>query len=293
MSEATTAKRMKLAGMKILIEDLLSTDDDGKVFRISDRGGSGKRYALKVVNRDDPKDDARLDRCRASAEASAKLGHPAILTYHDYRDRKSWFRVVRGELLMDHVAGRSLAKLERAPDVGQWLLIFKHVAEAMAHMHRRGVLHGDLTAGRILLSETGAVKVIGYGQSLLKDQAHRTTTKYYAAPEQVREKVIDEKTDIYALGTLMYSLLTGKTPNALKNRGEDEMVKVPPPSALNPKVPAPLNDVILACVQRHPPRRPEAMYDVQKGLEELVRSMHLDDGKLKGLARPKEEAEPS
>ena len=86
-------------------------------------------YALKVVNREEPKDDARLERCRASAEASSKLKHPSILMYHDFRVRKSWFRVVRSELLMEHVAGKSLDKMEGKLKLKDWVLIFKHIAE--------------------------------------------------------------------------------------------------------------------------------------------------------------------
>jgi serine/threonine-protein kinase len=275
-----------LASLKVLVEEIVSNDDDGKVMRIGDRGAPGTTYALKVVNREGPEDDARLARCRASAEASPKLGHPAILPYHDYRDRRSWFRVVRGELLMEYVAGASLDRLGTIRDVGRWTLVFKQVAGALAHMHRRGVLHGDLTPRRILLARSGAVKVLGYGQSLLADKGHRTASKQFAAPEQTREGVLDEKTDIYTVGALMYFCLTGKTPNALRQRQDDEAVKTPKPSALNPKVPAPLDELILACVQRHPSHRPEGMFDVLKALEDLAAAHGLDDGMLKGLAQP-------
>ena len=91
----------------------------------------------------------------------------------------------------------------------------------------------------------------------------------------------------------MYFLLTGKTPNALKNREDDASVKLPKPSALNPKVPDALDDVILPCVQRNPESRPEGMYDVLKGLEDLARKLKLNDSQLKGLAAMEAEDEPS
>ncbi|HWE40531.1 MAG TPA: protein kinase [Isosphaeraceae bacterium] len=286
-----TLDRPSLAGMKILVEDVIRADDDAKIMRISDRERPGTAYALKVVNREGPADDARLARCRAAAEASAKLGHAAILKYHDYRARRDWFRVARGELLMEYVKGKDLADLAGRPDVDQWILIFKHVAGALAHMQRRGVLHGDLAPGRVLLGNAGAVKVIGYGQSLVENTDHRTITKQFAAPELQKEKMITERTDIYAMGTFMYFLLTGKTPNALRGRGDDEAVKVPRPSALNPKVPPALDEVILPCVQRNPQRRPEGMYDVYKGLDDLAGTLDLDDGRLAGLAAGRVEQE--
>jgi serine/threonine-protein kinase len=288
MSKATKADRPMLAGMKFLVEEILGTDDDGKVMRISDQGELGKPYALKVVNRDGPAADARLARCRAAAEASEKLGHPAILKYHDYRDRKQWFRVVRGELLMEYVVGKNLSALTKGLTLGQRILVFKHVAGALAHMHRRGVFHGDVTPGRVLVATSGAVKVMGYGQSQLRDKAHQAVNPQFAAPERIRGNTLDEKTEIYGVGSIMYYLLTGKTANLLRERGggDDDAVKLPRPSELHRKVPAPLDDLILACVQRHPDRRPEGMFDVLKALEDIATAHRLDDGMLKGAAEP-------
>jgi serine/threonine protein kinase len=293
MPKGTTADRPRLGGMKFLVEEIIANDDDGKVVKISDRRDVGRSYALKVVNRTIPGDESRLARCRAAAEASGKLAHPAILKYHDYRDRKSWFRVVGGELLMEYIVGKNLNALAKDLTLGQRILVFKHVAGALAHMHRRGVFHGDITPGRILLAGSGAVKVIGYGQSLLKDKTHRTASKQFSAPERIREDRIDERTEIYGVGALMYYLLTGKTPSQLRRGagGEDEAVKLPRPSELNKKVPAALDDVILACVLRQSERRPEGMFDVLKRLEDVADAQRLDDGMLKGVAtpRPKEE----
>src|SRR5947209_8783587 len=139
MSKGAATERPKLAGMKFLVEEILGTDNDGKVLKIGDQGELGKSYALKVVSRECAEHNARLARCRAAAEASEKLGYPAILKYHDYRDRKSWLRVVRGELLMEYVVAKNLGALAKRLTLGQWVLVFKHVAAALAHMHRRGV----------------------------------------------------------------------------------------------------------------------------------------------------------
>lgn len=286
-----TLERPSLAGLKILVEDVIHTDDDAKILRISDREQPGSLYALKVINREKPEDDAKLERARAAFEASTKCGHAAILKYHDFRARRNWFRVTRGELLMEYVKGKDLGSLPIKPDVGQWILIFKQVAAALAHMQRRGVLHGDLTPARVMLWNVGAVKVLGYGQSLVANKDHRTITKLFAAPELQKEKMITERTEVYAIGTVMYWLLTGKTPNALRGRGEDEAVKVPKPSGLNPQVPPALDEVILPCVQRNPQRRPEGMYDVYKGLEDLANSLNLDDDRLAGLAAGRAEEE--
>jgi serine/threonine protein kinase len=295
MSKEGATERPRLAGMKFLVEEILGTDNDGKIMKISDQGDVGKAYALKVVNRESAADNARLARCRAAAEASEKLGYPAILKYHDYRDRKSWLRTVRGELLMEYVVGKNLATMAKRLTLGQWVLVFKHVAGALAHMHRRGVFHGDITPGRVLLASSGAVKVMGYGQSLLSDKGHRTAHPQFAAPEQIRDHALDEKTEVYGVGALMFALLTTKSPNVLRERGggSDEAVKLPRPSDLNKRVPAALDDVILPCLQRNPSGRPEGMFDVVKGLEDVAKSLRLDDGMLKGAAAPKEEAEKS
>ena len=189
---------------------------------------------------------------------------------------------------MEYVAGKNLNELAKGLKLGQRILVFKHVAGAVCTC-TAGVFHGDITPRRVMLASSGTVKVIGYGQSLLKDKTHRTMNKQFAAPEQIRQNT--HRREDRDLRHRRADVLSahGQDPEPAartQGRADDEAVKLPRPSDLNKKVPAALDDVILACVQRHPDRRPEGMFDVLKGLEDLARSLQLDDGMLKGVAAP-------
>ena len=217
-------------------------------------------------------------------EASAKVGHPAILKYHDHRLCKKFLIIPdRAELLMELVEGKSLDQL-KGLKVGHWALIFRQVAAALAHMHRRGVRHGDMKPTKAMLSTSGQVKVLGYGLSIVReaDKAAELGTRTYMAPEQQKEKVIDDQTDIYNLGATMYHVLTGRT----ARRGEGEG-KASTPMALNPQISTEFNNLIMKCLQSSPAKRPESMYQVQQDLDGIVTGLKRTDEDLKGLARDK------
>ena len=281
MSGTIDEKAPRLAGLTFLVEGVLDADGSATVLRISDRKQVRHPLALKVIKREEPEDNARISRAGASCAASAKLHHPAILHYHDFRLRRSWFRISRAELLMELVEGRALDRIDE-PENGPWVLIFREVAAALAHMHRRGVLHGDIKPSRIMLSTTGHVKVLGYGQSLLSNPDHGRATPEYAAPERIKDGVLDEKTDIYALGATIYRALTGQVANAGRRSLGETGGKISTPSALNPSIPAKLNNLIIACLQSGPARRPESMYEIHQRLDAIVPELDLKDDALKG-----------
>jgi serine/threonine protein kinase len=271
----------KLRGMKYLVETILNTGEKDTVMRIGDQGNLGKQYALKFIKRESKEDDLAIACARAAAESSPKLGHPAILKYHDFRLRKSWMILPkRGELLMEYVEGKSLDRLKDLK-ISHWALIFREIAAAVAHMHRRGVRHGDVKPSHVMLGRNGQVKVLGYGLSAVRERHKEALlgTRAYMAPEASKEKVLDDRTDIYSLGATMYHLLTGQP---VGRQGEGG--KMATPTALNPRVPVDLNNLIVTCLSSTPAKRPEGMYDVQVRLDALVKSLHAEGLSLKGLA---------
>ena len=104
-------------------------------------------------------------------------------------------------MLLEYVDGKTLDEIE-APEMGQLILMFCQVASALAHMHRRGVFHGDLKPSNIMLSKNGQVKLIDFGTAWIRnrDKNRAGGTPQYVAPEQAIEKTIDAKTDIYNFG---------------------------------------------------------------------------------------------
>jgi serine/threonine protein kinase len=284
MSGASGDGRPQLSGMKYLVESILSTDDSGTVMLIGDQGQLGRRYALKVIKREDDSSDVHLALAKASCEASAKLGHPVPLKYHDFQTRRKWFRVDRGELLMEYAQGKSLDSLGDLT-LDQLIVVAQKLAAGLSHMHRRGVRHGDLAPRHVILTRSGEVKLLGYGLGLVPGPLREQYkgARLYQAPEQIRGKILGDRSDIYALGALLYHLMTGQPAN-VGGRAKGEASKISLPTRLNPAIPAPLNNLLVACLQSDPPRRPETMYEVVQRLDAIVKEKDLDDSILKGAA---------
>ncbi len=283
---ANAATTPKLSAMNYRVVGPLGNGAGSTILQISDKSGGGKRYALKVVRRLGPDDDIYLNQAKIEYDIVRKLNHPAIVEIYDMRQKRSWFRVAGVELLMEYVDGKTLDEIE-APDMGQLVLIFVQVASALNHMHRRGVFHGDLKPSNIMLTRTGKVKLIDFGTAWTRGEEKNRVqgTPQYIAPEQVTEKVVDEKTDVYNFGATMYRMFTGRYANqGIPKAGEGGIHKMPKPDQVNPKIPGPLSTLIVACLERNPEKRPASIFDVQSELTAVARFLGLEDGDLHGVA---------
>jgi Tfp pilus assembly protein PilF len=188
----------------------------GIVYRARDTSG-GKIVALKVMIEADD-DEVRLQRFEREAELAAVLDHPNIVKIHDVgrEDGMPWFT-------MDLVEGDSLDNLleKEAVTRQQMIRALAQVARAVDHAHTRGIVHRDLKPGNILIDKhTGQARITDFG--LARDLARVTRltqvgqavgTPYYMAPEQVRgERDVDGRCDVYAIGVILYEVLTGDVP---------------------------------------------------------------------------------
>lgn len=282
MSKVSNAP--KLSSMKYRIVNPLGTGAGSTILLISDKTAGGKRYALKVVKRQDADDDVYIAQARVEYDVAQKLNHPAIAKIYDLRVKRSWFKVAGVELLMEYVDGKTLDELE-APEMGQLVLVFNQVASAMSHMHRRGVFHGDLKPSNIMLSKNGQVKLIDFGTAWIRGQEKNRIqgTPQYIAPEQVTEKAVDAKTDIYNLGATMYRMFTGRFANVgMPKAGDGGTRKLSPPLQFNPKIPGALNETIMSCLEISPERRPAGMFEIKQQLGAVAKQMGLEEVDLKG-----------
>jgi len=277
-----------LSGMKYQVESILSSEGASTVMLVNDPKAFSKRYVVKRIARENDAADGLLAHAAVLPEASSKLNHAGVVNYHDYAVKKSWFKTTGGELLIEYIDGKPLNMLGPKVSVKHWALIFRQLASALAHMHRRKVLHGNLEPAHVLLSRSGQVKVLNYGLALVDQGSRPTPTKAFAAPEVLKEGRIVESSDVYSLGCLMYALLTGKSPGAAK-KAETEGNKVPTPVSLNPNIPVPLSDLIVACMKAHANNRPESPYDVLQKLEPIAVATKLSDESLAGLSHEQAE----
>jgi eukaryotic-like serine/threonine-protein kinase len=282
MSNATSTP--KFADVQYRVVGPLGTGAGSTILQVADRTRGGKRFALKVVKRQDSDDDIYIAQAQSEFEASQKLNHPAIAQIYDCRIKRSLlFKVVSVELLMEFVDGKTLDEIE-APTMAQLVLIFNQVAEALVHMHRRGVYHGDLKPGNIMVTKDGKVKLIDFGTAWLKGEVKNRIqgTPQYMAPESATEKIVDERTDIYNFGATMYRMFTGRyaNPGSMPRTGDNLKTKLVPPVQLNPNLPGTLNETILACLQVSPAQRPSDMFGVQQQLAKVAKYLGLEEVKL-------------
>ncbi len=258
-----------------------------RIDSIVGRGGHGKVYqsfdpelqrdvAVKVSKSVASENES--DQLLEEARRAAKLKHPNIVAVYDVgrHDGQLFFvtELVEGQNLSDLIANHRVKPKEATR-------IVSALAEALQFAHEQGFLHRDIKPANILVDQQGRVLVTDFGiaTTIDKIENHRGGTPGtlpYMAPEQIAGQVqlIDGRTDIHALGVVLYELLTGelpfqgRTPTAVR---EQILLRQPKPlSSLNRSVPKQLESVCLKCLAKHPADRYTTASEVKQALAEPV-----------------------
>jgi len=234
----------------------------GVVFEARDRQ-LGRLVALKAVRAGD-REALRERLLRGEGEAAARLSHPNIVAVHDLgRDERGAF------LVMELLHGRTLA--ERLADgplaAREALRIATEVARGVAHAHGHGVVHRDLKPANVFLCEDGQVKVLDFGLShALGRRGAEGGTPAYMAPEQLRGAPEDERTDVFALGVLLFEMLAGRTPFPTDDGGKALLSARLAPALEVPEAPA-LGPLLARMLAKDPVNRPRDGAEVLRELE--------------------------
>jgi eukaryotic-like serine/threonine-protein kinase len=221
-----------------------------------------RQVAIKVLAPPFDRDRSFVERFRREARAAAGLSHPNIVAVFDSgSDDGTHFIVtelVEGETLGDRLRRDGPMPLAEATAVAV------DIARALAAAHERGLIHRDIKPGNVMLLPDGRVKVVDFGIARAAGSDTLTNTGVvlgstaYLSPEQAGGQPVDERADIYALGCVLYEMLTGQvpfsadTPIATIYRHVNE--DAPPPSTIAPVQPE-LEDVVMRCLEKDPKRR--------------------------------------
>jgi len=242
------------------------------------RKADGKQYALKVVPIDGPEEMNFLEQAEHEFAVSQKLDHPSLIKISLLEVQKDWlFRVKKAQLLIEFVNGKTLDEVPPL-SLPKLVRVFEMIAAGMAHMHSRGVVHADIKPNNVMLSRSGDVKIIDYGLARIKgEQKHRVQgTPEYIAPETIKRKLINERTDIFNFGATMYRLVTFRLPptviaeEGIDLDGELWARQLKPVNVCNAAAPKELVDLIHGCLSFDAHKRPESMTKVQQELDGIA-----------------------
>ncbi|HEU4728435.1 MAG TPA: serine/threonine-protein kinase [Kofleriaceae bacterium] len=261
----TSLEPGQVLAQRYRVQRLLGKGGMGAVY-LADDEVLGELVALKVISSAFCADEAAMiTRFRREAAAARKVSSPSVIRIHDLGEARPGLVY----LSMEYFAGRTLAEViaQRGvvplKDVQDILM---QIGAGLEAAHQAGVIHRDLKPSNILVGERGKIKIIDFGLATTAFGDGLTATgailgtPHYMAPEQVRGKSVDARTDIYALGALAYHLVCGRPPFAGDNPiaiGFAHLSEpVVPPRQLRRDVQPALEAAILAALEKAPEARP-------------------------------------
>src|SRR4051794_27478659 len=270
------------------LEELVGTGGMSSVFRAHDRL-LDRKVALKILHEQYTQDDDYVERFRREARAVAALSHPNIVTVIDRGEHEG-----RQFIVFEYVAGENLKRLieRRGPaPVTTALELGMQIARGLSFAHQQGLVHRDVKPQNVLLNGDGQAKVTDFGIARSLDVQHGMTqtgtvlgTSDYIAPEQAQGQRVDEHTDVYSLGVVLYELLTSEVPFPGENFVAVAMrhINEPPPPIRDkrPDVPPRVEAAIQRAMAKEPSDRFRTMADLcdelDACLEELRSGRHTD-----------------
>ncbi len=244
--------------------------------------------ALKVMHQELTGDDDFVSRFIREARAAARLSHPNVVQVYDQGEDDGLLY-----LAMEYLPGRTLREslTERgALTIRETLRVLEPVLDALAAAHRAGIVHGDVKPENVVLTDDGRAKVADFGLARAGAATLNTAapgrllgTAAYLAPELLTRGIADARADVYAVGILLYEMLTGRQPftgdDALQVARRHVVEAVPPPSMLVGHVPVELDDLVTAATATDPDQRPanaEQMLAMTRAARQVVPEAVLD-----------------
>lgn len=231
--------------------------------------------AVKILHSKYASDHDFVVRFRQEAQAAAKLSQPNIVNIYDVGyDENAHYIVmeyVRGETLKDYIEKHGHLPINTS------IQISFDIGEALEHAHANGIVHCDIKPHNILVTETGRIKVADFGiarainsSSSTKDEKSVLGSVHYFSPEQASGGKIDERTDIYSLGVVMYEMMTGVVPfegdTAISVALQHVQNDIPLPTKYNRRIPQLVERVILKAMAKNPDDRFQTISEMMSEL---------------------------
>ena len=274
---------MLVAG-RYRIERLIGSGGMANVYQAEDLT-TGKSVAVKVLKAEYARDGEFVRRFRSEAQAVLNLSHENIVRSIDVGQ---WQDV--NFIVLEYVPGKTLKETirEEAPfDNRRIISIGAQLCEGLEHAHSRNVVHRDVKPQNIILTDRGRAKIADFGIARFTDASTLTYagdkvlgSVHYVSPEQARGERVDQKSDIYSLGIVLYEMATGTVPFDSENTVtiavkhlQEQMV---PPIERNPALSPALNGIILRATSKNKADRYDSMKELRRDLLRAVREPDVD-----------------
>ncbi len=272
-------QEFELPGDRYQLQDPIGRGGMATIYRARDLRME-RIVAIKVLREVYSTDAKFVRRFQVEAKAASTLQHPNIVQVYDYGQADGNYYIV-----MELVEGTDLRRYLRSRgvlDVDRAIIIAHNVALGLGAAHRRDIVHRDVNPQNVLVGRGGSIKLTSFGiasfskdinaEQLTKTGMTLGTVQYYA-PEQAQGEMVTPAADVYALGIVMYEMLTGRTPfdgdtpvAVVMQHIQDTPV---PPSQLNPNIPPALEKIILRCLEKVPEMRFRDGSSLARALETL------------------------
>jgi beta-lactam-binding protein with PASTA domain/predicted Ser/Thr protein kinase len=242
----------------------------------------GRRVAIKILNDRHAGDEQFIERFRREAKNAAILSHPNIVSIYDRGEAEGTYYIA-----MEYLDGRSLKELilTRGPaPVSVSIDYARQILAALRFAHRNGIVHRDIKPHNCLVDADGHVKVTDFGiaragTSQMTEEGSIIGTAQYLSPEQARGTQVDQRSDLYSLGIVLYELLTGTVPFTGDTPVEIAMKHLSatpePVSAKRPDVPKSLDLVVLRALAKNPADRYQTADEMDADLERVARGLRV------------------
>src|SRR3954471_16352922 len=239
----------------------------GEVYRADDLK-LGQPVALKFLPEDVDRDPARLTQLHTEVRMARQVSHPNVCRVYDVGEFDG-----HTFLSMEYVDGEDLASLLRR--VGRFpedraIELSRQICAGLAAAHERGVVHRDLKPANIMIDGSGKIRITDFGLAGMTGEVLRAGTPAYMAPEQLAGGEVTPRSDIYALGLVLYETFTGHRALDARNMAEliakREQAEIVPPTDIVRDLDPHVERVIMRCLQPDPARRPASALTVAAAL---------------------------
>ena len=236
----------------------------------------GRRIAIKILNDRHANDESFVERFRREAKNAAGLSHPNIVSIYDRGEAEGTYYIA-----MEYLDGRSLKELvvARGPlPIPDAIAATRQVLAALRFAHRKGVVHRDIKPHNVMADADGRLKVTDFGiaragVSQMTEAGSIIGTAQYLSPEQARGSPVDQRSDLYSVGVVLYEMLTGTTPFSGESPVEIAMKHLSdpprPPSVERPDIPPDLDMVVLRALAKNPDDRFQTAEEMDAELERV------------------------